>query len=75
MEQIRSEYENIMMTGGLKLPLHFFQLFSVQFLVGLLTAILHALHYGIHWICNLRNDSTLKYLFFWLQIYHISVPR
>ena len=41
----------------------------------MLTAILHALQYGSHWSCTHRNDSRLKWPVFWVQIYHMSVPR
>ena len=45
MEQIQGYYDDRNFQRGLELPLHFFKIFSTQFLVEMLTAILHALHY------------------------------
>ena len=57
MEQMRGYHDDRNFQRGLELPMHFFKLFSTQFLVEMLTAILHALHYGIHFLCTHRNDS------------------
>ena len=51
MEKIRREYEDIIMTGMIKEAYSYPCLFLKKIspiLIELLTAILHALHYGIH---------------------------